>query len=374
MKKVGVITFWYSQDNYGQILQLYAMQEYLRHNGYDPYVIRFDNRNDKPAILREETQKTFIQRVFSCIKNPGKIITFMEAKRRLHRITLQTDDKSRRFDDFRDKHITFSDKLYNTLAELKHDPPAADAYLCGSDVIWKESVCNMAYFLDFGPDEIIRIAYAPSFGANSISTEYIKLISTYLNKFRYIGVRENTGVNICDQIGVKSEWVPDPTLLLDRNVYQNIASNKVKGESKYIFVYLLNYPTKLSIKEIFKFAEKNHLEVLYVASQGQVDQYEKENLQIEEWLGGIANAEYVITNSFHCCAFSIIFNVSFSFISLNKSAISMNDRVLSLLEMFNIPEENVIDRLSLNNSLDWNLINAKLETIKNKKYFLDILK
>lgn len=373
MKKVGVITFWYSQDNYGQVLQLYAMQEYLRHKGYDPFVIRFDNRNDKPAILREETKKSFIQRVFSCIKNPAKIISFIEAKRRLHAITLQQDDKSRRFDDFRDKHITFSDKLYNTLAELKQYPPAADVYLCGSDVIWKESVCNMAYFLDFGSDEIIRIAYAPSFGADSISTEYINLISKNLYKFEYIGVRENTGVNICSQIGVKSEWVPDPTLLLGRNVYQNIAY-PCKRKSKYIFVYLLSHPTKLRQKEIYRFAKKNNLEVVYVASQGQVDRYEKENLQIEEWLGGIANAEYVVTNSFHCCVFSIIFNVPFAFMSLNKLAASMNDRVLSLLEMFNIPSAKVIDRLSLVNSINWDSINAKLDSFKNRKYFLDILK
>ena len=44
--KIGIITFWETQDNYGQIMQNYALQETLKKLGHSPYLIRYSLFSD----------------------------------------------------------------------------------------------------------------------------------------------------------------------------------------------------------------------------------------------------------------------------------------------------------------------------------------
>ena len=39
--KIGIITFWQSNDNYGQALQCFALQKQLISMGHTPFLIKY---------------------------------------------------------------------------------------------------------------------------------------------------------------------------------------------------------------------------------------------------------------------------------------------------------------------------------------------
>ena len=110
----------------------------------------------------------------------------------------------------------------------------------------------------------------------------------------------------------------------------------VKLQKKYIVVYRLGNPCKFNMKKIYDFANKKSLEVVYITGNCLYDKYPKTYASIEEWLCFIDNAEYVLTNSFHCAVFSLIFNKKFAIIPLSDPYKSMNTRLETLFDIFNI--------------------------------------
>lgn len=362
--RIGIVTFWNTQENYGQMLQLYAMQFFLKKIGHSPYLIRYDDKLDMPLMYEP---KTNIERFVGVLKNPQKIFQYLQLKVKERQSRTSLELNNRRFDDFRAKYIAMSDGMYSSLKELQENPPVADAYLCGSDMIWNENVCKGASLLDFGDDKILKIAYAPSFASSTVSELYVEKIAPYLKKFYFIGTRERSGVEICQRAGYpNAKWMPDPTLLLEKSDYRSI-SIFPSTQKKYIFIYLLGHETQVSLQELYNFAEKENLEVVYIASQGRIDKYEKQYASIEEWLGYLGNAEYVFTNSFHCCVLSIIHNKNFLFLPLKGGVAKNNERIFSLLESAKLQDRILRqDIREVQDAVDWNAVNELLACQKER--------
>ena len=183
------------------------------------------------------------------------------------------------------------------------------------------------------------MAYAASWGKKELSEDFVTEISPLLTRFNYISVREKSGIEICKQCGIGNVTVRcDPTLLLSaeqyRLLYQTEATeNHIK---KYVFVYRLSNPCDFPMKSLLEWAQKRQLEVVYVTANGLYDSYEKTYPTITLWLSLIDHAEYVITNSFHCCVFSLIFKKKFGVVPLNKTWSGMNSRIETLSELFGI--------------------------------------
>ena len=337
------------------MLQVYALHVFLKELGHDPYIIRFDNRTDVKEI---EIRHSLSSKIYKTAKNPLKLIHHIKSVlllRKKYQIQL------RGFDEFRKKYISMSPKIYYSLKELQNDPPMADIYICGSDVIWNESICNMSYFLNFGNPKTKKIAYAPSFGSNNVSDKYCELISSYLQSFDFIGVREESGVNICRKAKYNNaKWVSDPTLIIKKDYYDNIAVNPLNSKP-YIFQYFLGVESISQMKAIYKYAASNHLDIKYVAGQGRNDKHEKINASIEEWIGYIKWAKYVVTNSFHCCVMAIIYNKKFQFIPLLGSTKSLNERIKSLLKEFEL-ENRCLKKsiLEIEGEINWDKVNLML--------------
>jgi hypothetical protein len=338
--KIGIMTFWWSDDNYGQLLQCYALQKYLRDAGHDAYLIRYDPRNDyvKTPIWKN------ILKAF----NPIKLSRFIYNK--LNHLVYEKSEKVnnlRNFDSFRKQYIQQSEKIYYSYKELIEDSPEVDVYISGSDQVWnpdllffkKTETQIKAYFLDFA-DEKKRIAYAVSVGMEKVEDDFIRKIAPLLRKFDYVSVREKSGLDICRQCGVKAEWVPDPTMLLTPSDYRALYSpiNQSNDETSYCLLYVLNNECNFSIKAIYDWAKRVNIKVLYITGNSKYDKYEKIYATIPEWLYLIDKAEYVITNSFHCSVFSLLFQKKFGIISLTGKLVGMNSRFDSLFENFDIEQ------------------------------------
>ncbi len=338
--KIGVLTYWWSEDNYGQLLQCYALQKYLVEAGHESFLIRYDSRNDYPKLPQW-------RRVLKAM-NPKALSSFIQIKIHDKIIEKEQLDNTRCFSLFREIYLNKTDIIYRSYEELKKNPPQADVYIVGSDQVWnyktypargKNNVLR-AYMLDFGPECVKRISYAASWGMSQIEESRIPEINRLLSKFAYISVREQSGVEICKKCGIAQnvDWVADPTMLLDAGIYRNLyVENDVrKPSSPYVLLYMLNNKHNFRIQKIYDFAKSKGLNVVYVTGNGVVDKRKKFFATIPEWLYLVDNAEYVVTNSFHCSVFSLIFHKQFAVVPLSGKHSEMNARFDSLFNLWKI--------------------------------------
>jgi hypothetical protein len=336
--KIGILTLWWSEDNYGQQLQCYALQKYLCNMGHDAYLIRYDPRGD--------LEKTPIYKKILKIFNPREIEIYINYKRKELSSHKDNNKHPRFFSDFREKYIKQTEKIYTSWNELKTMPPDADIYVVGSDQVWNFYNYNVkkchnlihAFFLDFGTAKIKRISYAASWGGKHISSDLIREITPLLKRFNLVTVREKSGIEICHSCGFEdAKWVIDPTMLLKPDNYRELyVKPKKKLLAPYIFFYYLNNGGSFIIRDVYNWAEKKKMNVEYVGGNSNTDSFAKDYVTIPEWLYLIDHAEFVITNSFHCCIFSILFHKKFGAIRLTGSNCDMNERLDSLFQLFNI--------------------------------------
>uniref|UniRef100_UPI0026114D82 polysaccharide pyruvyl transferase family protein n=1 Tax=uncultured Treponema sp. TaxID=162155 RepID=UPI0026114D82 len=132
--KVGILTFWWSNDNYGQLLQCYALQKYLRDAGHDAFLIRYNSQNDF-------TRSPVFIRLLKAL-NPILLFKYLNYRVNSRKSIVEAKLHDRHFEDFRNKYIVQSEKIYSSYSELKENPPEADVYIAGSDQVWNFSFCK----------------------------------------------------------------------------------------------------------------------------------------------------------------------------------------------------------------------------------------
>lgn len=376
--KIGILTFWWSQDNYGQLLQCYALQKYLRDAGHDAFLIRYDSRND---FFRTP----FILRYFKAL-NPVLLCKFLQHKINSKKLLEESKLNDRHFDDFREKYIVQSENVYTSYNQLKENPPEADVYIVGSDQVWNFSLFKTvnncknlihAYFLDFGSTQTKRISYAASWSCSDLRSDIIEKISPLLKNFDYVSVREKSGINLCRKCGYDTaEFRCDPTLLLTAENYRSLYKENYdtsKRKNPYLFLYMLNNTCDFDIQKVYEFGERKNLEIVYVTGNGKIDRYEKTFATIPQWLSLIDNAEYVVTNSFHCCVFSLLFEKKFGVVPLTKTLAGMNSRIETLSEIFGIKSRWIMEDESGVFSVLEEEVNPVLQ-IKNEFDLREVLK
>lgn len=360
------MTHWWSKDNYGQQLQCYAMQKYLRDSGHDAYLIRYNaNKDYIPTPIWKKIPKAL---------NPIKLYEFLAYKKRVILNAKDTRNDERKFEDFRAKHIKQSEKVYYYYEDLRAKPPEADIYIVGSDQVWNPSYLpsverqGRAFFLDFGDQSTKRISYAASFGKEKLDNSFINVITPLLQKFNYVSVREKSGLNICKQCGINNaEWVPDPTMLLEADVYRTLYENEPlkKTDERYCFLYYLGNKCDVSVKTVYAWAKKKNLTVIYVSANSQIDKYKKTYATIPEWIYLLEHAEYVITNSYHCGIFSLIFEKKFGIMPLSGTHVGMNSRFESLFEQLKTGKRFLDSEFSiLDKKIDWQSVSKKIQVLR----------
>lgn len=347
--KIAVITYHYS-NNKGAFMQAYALCRYLRDQGHELSLI--DVRQKERAH-------------FGIV---GKIIKGIIVGNRLRK-------------DMRDMYPPLT-RRYNTLQELQQYPPEADYYIVGSDQVWNPNISKnliLAYFLDFGNDKVKRVSYASSFGLSKwvitdegVNSQIKKLLSSY----KALSVREKEGQVLCErEFGCKPTIVLDPTFL-------NLEYNDIVGNCKprkEILCYKINktadfwtYAPAIGKELGLPMALLNynlpHKDFRYCFPPS-----------LKTWMRRIAAAEFVLTDSFHGVAFSIINRKQFAVILNHNDRDSRLINVIRLFKleerMFNSVEEMVTDK-RWKKKIDYEAVSMILdkEREKSRQYLLDALK
>lgn len=329
-----------TSNNYGALMQYYALQEYLKSRGHEAFWIK--------SIIPQRGIRVLLRHV----KNYKSL-----------RLIKRYHDCHKSFYEFVDKYLNVSSREFKGNDDLIQNIPEADFYITGSDQVWGGELKEN--YLLFVPESRQKIAYAASFGRDKIDERQMKVIAPWIKDIPYVSVREASGVEICRQIGVDSEHLLDPTLLIDAQKYPSAGEF---GNDR-IFCYFLNVVSKadLGIEQIRRIAEDESLDLRIASCQYSEKYFDDKELitpSPEEWLTNYKKARYVVTNTFHGTAFAIIFRKPFATILQTGESSSQNTRMLSLLVMFGL--ENRIssaDTLKdvLNTPIDW----VKVEALQN---------
>ena len=375
--RIGVITYYNSDDNYGQILQCFALQKYLEMCGHSVFLIKY----------APEKKKSFTKRILDFFYEKEKKKYFFFVKELFFQKCNYKKNRIRKFDLFKKDNIIATTNVYRSIDELRLNPPVADVYICGSDQIWNNSLYDdnsAGWFLNFG-NVPKRIAYAASFGRMLNESEFI-ILKNYLKEIDFVSVREFSAKKMCESQNIKDiRVVADPTLLLNKSIYFRLMdSNEKKETMPYVFLYALNVKNENDIcwNQVYSFAKESNLKLKYVNASGfiaartVVKRNKPLYLTIPEWLSSLLNSEYVITNSFHGVVFSVIFHKKFVVIPLKKNMQYGNMRIYDFLKLLNL-ENRIYDGNSLlqdmaKSNIDWNDVDHNLhQFIQDSKMFLE---
>lgn len=362
--KIGIMTFWWSNDNYGQLLQCYALQKYLRNLGHEPFLIRYKSEEKQRF---SEKIKIFIKKILSVFIKRYRYLLDESKQQKIN----EKQNVSRFFEAFRSNYLSYTDQIYHSLDELRNNPPDADAYIVGSDQVFGGRVNTSPYYLDFGNSKIKRLSYAAS---GNIPTD-IQSFKKELEKYTIVGVRERTLCNMLIANGIHADVNIDPTMLLSVDEYPIDKPMKDKG---YIFLYILNVLSKeeFYFDTIRRFADNRNINMKITYSSGTCafrnfdTGYGNQLLSIPEWLGTIKSADYVVTTSFHGVVFCILNHKMFLVILLTNQWTRGNRRITDLLENLGLlsrifkPKKSFNEQI--NSPIDWDIVEGLLEQYRNE--------
>ena len=344
--KVGIVTQPLA-NNYGGILQNFALQQYLKKNGYSPMTIDF-----KDPPIRYSTY------LYQCLKT---CVAFFIPSRRHPFPRRDVNRRKDRNEAFVSKHIC------KTALVGKYDSRVIEEYgiealVVGSDQVWRPAYnCYLEdMYLRFAAQaDIPKISYAASFGVDhwEYTPEQTEACKALAAKFDAISVREGSGIDLCDKhLGVKAVEVIDPTLLLDREDYEKVCSDVPKQKKNVLAAYVLDL-TKEKLDYLHELASAKQLEVqIFRADLNST-------LTIEGWLAMFRDAEFVITDSFHGTVFSIIFNKPFlSF----TNPVRGNSRFVNLLGKFGLTDRIVssYQKLNVPGEIQWDQVNETIAGLR----------
>jgi len=229
---------------------------------------------------------------------------------------------------FKQRFLPLHETFYADETRLRSDPPAVDAFVCGSDQIWnlKMQGFNPAYFLTFVPDGTPRLSYAASFGAYQPTDEDRDRLTEALSKFSALSVREARGVDIIGQLIDKPvEHVLDPTLL---DVDLSDCAAPPAKRKPYLFSYHV-YGNPEYREALRRVAEATGLRIVSFGSTPglKLPATDADALSAGpgQWLGFIRDAELVCTDSFHCSVFSYKFRRPFLSLAPRQSPNRVRD-------------------------------------------------
>lgn len=356
MKKVLIMTLEQG-ENYGGILQAYALQDVIKQLGYNPTTTYIPKQ---PAIIKYS--KYILRSLLHVIKPSISNLS----KNDKHLITAKTMV-------FIHKNINLIhwDKIKKIGLEKLH----VEALIVGSDQVWRSAYVSVEkYLFDFSKNITIkRISYAASFGRNDLCEYSQKLIrkTSYLaKKMNAISVREDSGINLVkEKWGVVAKQHVDPTLLLKKEQYIELIFNDLDNTTQSqgnLFAYVLDRGEGNG-EIIDRSAELLDMKVFEIMPpkvtssktlHANLDRYTLP--PVSQWLRSFMDADFIVTDSFHGTVFSIIFNKPFITIGNKVRGLA---RFNSLLNLFGLEDRlisNVKDITTslLDKKIDWNVVNA----------------
>lgn len=341
-------------NNYGSLLQYYALQQYLKKIGIETYWVRY-------MFPTAEMYKSIFKKVMHSllhglgVRNCWNHIRTQAAFRR-----------------YMHSHCNVSIKRYDSMDKLRRDVPVADIYVTGSDQVWGGTL--EPNYLTFVPNGKKKIAYAVSFGQRELTPEHEARIKAWVKNFDAVSVREYSGVEICRRLGVEAEHLLDPTLLIDETDYLSAKTPRME-KSKYAFCYFINEksPEVLRMTDIIHYCMQRQVKLKVAGIEGAETAVPRQYLfqySPEAWLNHYKYAECIFTNTFHGTVFCIIFKKPFCVLLQKGKSAKQNERIYSLLETlglqdrilcFDAPIEDIMEK-----KIDWKHVENAKKTLREK--------
>lgn len=361
--KISVITL-HRVRNYGSSLQTLATQNFIEKMGADvEFIDYYPERYTSLGLLKRLRYKSD-----KLAKNPVLLLAAQII------ISVSYIKKKLVFDSFLKRRIKLTSETYRHEAEIADNLPKADAYCTGSDQVWNshwnEGV-DRPFYLSFVPDDKYKFSYAASIGNAKLSDEEASEVFPLLKKYKHITVRENVGVDILKDMGLESEQMLDPTLLFDADGWNQYTSDRFKNK-KFIVTYNLHHDKR--IDDFAQMLGKKYGLKVYNISYNFHDIIRRGTLKwcptIEEYLGLIRDARFVVTDSFHATVFSILFHTKF-FVIYPEEASSRLRSILSLTKLESRGFEALPDIKASEDAVDFGAADKILdgERLKSRNYF-----
>lgn len=349
--KIGILTY-HRALNYGAVLQGFALTDYLRSAGYDAEVVdyRCPRIESDYYKLIPATAKDLKAMLNAVIRYP---------KRRKRAVGFRA---------FEDKYEYVSKRAY-TNESIVEANKVYDAFISGSDQIWNNfgSDSDFRYFLDFAVKNKKVIAYSASFGYENVPDYLTEDYKRLLKRYNAISTREASGAKIVDElIGEKVTVTCDPVLLIDAKMWKDRIDCTNKVEGKYLLCYFL-VSNKKALAYAVKYANENGLKVVAI-NNIQKDYSGVEMMKYvspEDFVSLFANAEAVMTDSFHGTVFSLTFNKPFNCFVASTSKV--NSRIESILGRVGLKSHIVNDFEESDwNFIDYDLVNKAIEQYRKE--------
>lgn len=351
--KIGIMTY-IRTDNYGAELQGYALQQKLNMMGFHAECINVDKVPIDAKTFRQMAIKAIVNRfkndpVQAVPQVLSLVYKIIIGKLNKKEKTYLQSDRENAFEEFFNNAIRHTQ--HYTLEELYNAETDYSVLIAGSDQIWNYTRTSYLdpYFLTFAKRNQIKISYAASFSVSVIPKDKHVQYAKLLQNIDYVSVRENQGLELVKQIGGrKAVQVLDPTLLLGKNEWLQIASNKFVFDFPYILSYSLNTSNNYW-KIAYSYARKNGLKIINLRHSFEKEKIPDCRMDIfdagpREFIYLLANASMVITNSFHGTIFSINFNVPF--VAVLNQISETNSRIFSILDKLSLNDRCVYDSQS----------------------------
>ena len=334
MSKIGIITI-VNVNNYGAELQAYALQHRLVLMGHQAEVIDFVFGIRPDHDFKGETLTVPLS-IKMRIKR--KILPYIET-------TLDafypkvTMERKRRFQMFHSKYNRFTPKTYRSVESLYDGSLDDDIYCVGSDQVWnyQKGYSILPFLLDFVPNGKKKISFASSIGLSSLSKEAEKVFKLYLSTFDALAVRETQAAELLTPLlERKVDVVLDPTLLLNKKEWQEVANYGLCPQERYLLLYVVTIkPCKYAIDLAERIAKEKGLRIVRLFRSAATYDAKSSMINLPEagpsdFVGLLEKADFVVTNSFHGTVFSINFQVPFY--TIIKSGKNTNSRLHSVLE------------------------------------------
>lgn len=351
--KIITVTIFRS-FNFGAVLQAYALHKKLNDLGNECFVLNYRPKDTEESIERVFQKAASFK---SFIYNLIPLFKYKESKRKIINSN-----------SFLKKHLKLTEK-YETYDELISNAPQADVFICGSDQIWNPLIfdgLNPLYFLDFvDSNKAVKASFAASIGENFIDDKYKAKIKEYLSTFDKISVREEKAKELLEYTENDIEVVSDPVFLLNKKEWLNISKpSPIQG--KYVLCYFLYQPKFLN-EVLRKLKDETGYQIVTVT----LDAYSKiycdkqiRDAAPDDFLGLVANAELVITSSFHGTALSILLEKQFYSVIMK----SRGSRITSILNKLDLSDRELTEQspaLDLKKAINYAVTTKLVENLRS---------
>ena len=331
MKKIAILTLYYHNYNYGGILQAYALQKVIEKMGFSSEQISYKLDSGYRDIKHFKLKvRNYVLHLYYFFKDHEWMIKYNTLKKE--------------FDSFA---TLIPHTRLVTASNISKIVDQFDVFICGSDQIWNPIGWQPTLFLNFVPNNKVKISYAASIARDKLSKDQYDFIRKYVKDFDAISVREKNSAEMLNQMypDLNIQDMPDPVFLLDECEWEKIIQRS-NNSKPFILAYFLGNENDNREKAL-EFAKKIGVKIYFVAyldySQSKWDKkHAEENtppLGVKDFLNNIANASLVLTDSFHASLFSAIYRTPFYVMPRFNDGdnISMNSRILNLIEELNLP-------------------------------------